>query len=156
VTAIVVALFYFSKISKMIWKTPPTLEALNASNANTMMENLGIEYVEVGDDYIIAKMPVDGRTVQPFRILHGGASVSLAESVGSVASICCIDLSKQQAVGLEINANHLSSAREGSFVFGRVSPIRIGKTIHVWQIDITDANGKKICVSRLTMAIVER
>jgi 1,4-dihydroxy-2-naphthoyl-CoA hydrolase len=140
----------------MIWKTPPTLEALNASNANTMMENLGIEYVEVGDDYIVAKMPVDGRTVQPFRILHGGASVSLAESVGSVASICCIDLSKQQAVGLEINANHLSSAREGSFVFGRVSPIRIGKTIHVWQIDITDANGKKICVSRLTMAIVER
>jgi 1,4-dihydroxy-2-naphthoyl-CoA hydrolase len=140
----------------MIWKTLPSLEALNASNTNTMMENLGIEYVEVGDDYIIAKMPVDGRTVQPFRILHGGASVSLAESVGSVASICCIDLSKQQAVGLEINANHLSSAREGSFVFGRVSPIRIGKTIHVWQIDITDANGKKICVSRLTMAIVER
>jgi 1,4-dihydroxy-2-naphthoyl-CoA hydrolase len=156
VTAIVVALFYFFKISKMIWKTPPTLEALNASNTNTMMDNLGIEYVEVGDDYIIAKMPVDGRTVQPFRILHGGASVSLAESVGSVASICCIDLSKQQAVGLEINANHLSSAREGSFVFGRVSPIRIGKTIHVWQIDITDANGKKICVSRLTMAIIER
>ncbi len=140
----------------MIWKTLPTLEALNASNANTMMENLGIEYIEVGDDYIIAKMPVDGRTVQPFRILHGGASVSLAESVGSVASICCIDLSKQQAVGLEINANHLSSAREGSFVFGRVSPIRIGKTIHVWQIDITDANGKRICTSRLTMAIVER
>ena len=140
----------------MIWKTLPTLEALNASNANTMMENLGIEYIEVGDDYIIAKMPVDCRTVQPFRILHGGASVSLAESVGSVASICCIDLSKQQAVGLEINANHLSSAREGSFVFGRVSPIRIGKTIHVWQIDITDANGKRICTSRLTMAIVER
>jgi 1,4-dihydroxy-2-naphthoyl-CoA hydrolase len=156
VTAIVVALFYFSKKSKMIWKTLPTLEALNASNANTMMENLGIEYIEVGDDYIIAKMPVDGRTVQPFRILHGGASVSLAESVGSVASICCIDLSKQQAVGLEINANHLSSAREGSFVFGRVSPIRIGKNIHVWQIDITDERNKRICVSRLTMAIVER
>jgi 1,4-dihydroxy-2-naphthoyl-CoA hydrolase len=140
----------------MIWKTYPTLEALNNSGVNTMIDNLGIEFIEIGDDFIVAKMPVDHRTVQPFRILHGGASVSLAESIGSVASICCIDMSKQQAVGLEINANHLSSAREGSFVFGRVTPIRVGKTIHVWQIDITDAQGKRICVSRLTMAIVER
>jgi 1,4-dihydroxy-2-naphthoyl-CoA hydrolase len=140
----------------MIWKTTPTLEALNNSGINTMVQNLGIEFTEIGDDYIVAKMPVDARTVQPFRILHGGASVSLAETIGSIASICCIDLTKNQAVGLEINANHLSSAREGSVVFGRVSPIRIGKNIHVWQIDITDERNKRICVSRLTMAIVER
>jgi 1,4-dihydroxy-2-naphthoyl-CoA hydrolase len=140
----------------MVWKTIPTIKALNASGVNTLVHNLGIEFTEVGDDYLIAKMPVDGRTVQPFRILHGGASVSLAETIGSVASLCCVDITKQQAVGLEINANHLSSAREGSVVFGRVSPIRIGKTIHVWQIDITNENNKLICVSRLTMAIVER
>jgi 1,4-dihydroxy-2-naphthoyl-CoA hydrolase len=140
----------------MVWKTIPTIEALNASGVNTLVHNLGIEFTEVGNDYLIAKMPVDGRTVQPFRILHGGASVSLAETIGSVASLCCVDITKQQAVGLEINANHLSSAREGSVVFGRVSPIRIGKTIHVWQIDITNENNKLICVSRLTMAIVER
>lgn len=140
----------------MIWKTYPTLEALNATGSNTLVQNLGIEFTEVGDDYLIAKMPVDSRTVQPFRILHGGASVSLAETIGSVASILCVDLSTSQAVGLEINANHLSSAREGATVFGKVTPIRVGKTIHVWHIEITDEHGKRICISRLTMAIVER
>ena len=138
----------------MIWKTLPTLEALNASNANTMMENLGIEYIEVGDDYIIAKMPVDCRTVQPFRILHGGASVSLAESVGSVASICCIDLSKQQAVGLEINANHIKSIKEG-FVIGTARPIHIGKKTQVWEIKIKNEQQELICISRITMAVID-
>jgi 1,4-dihydroxy-2-naphthoyl-CoA hydrolase len=140
----------------MIWKTQPLLEAANNAGVNALPSHLGIEFTEFGDDYMVAKMPVDHRTVQPFRILHGGASVVLAETLGSVASLFCIDISKQQAVGLEINANHLSSAREGTVVYGTVKPIRIGKTIHVWNIEIKDEKGKMICISRLTVAVVER
>jgi 1,4-dihydroxy-2-naphthoyl-CoA hydrolase len=139
----------------MIWKTQPTIEGLNALNHNSLGENLGIHFTEIGDDFIIARMPVDHRTVQPYRILHGGASVALAETLGSVASTMCIDLSKYKAVGVEINANHLSSAREGTVVYGKVSPIRIGRTLQVWGIDITDEKGKKICISRITIAVIE-
>lgn len=138
----------------MIWKTPLSIDALNDLSKNTLGENLGMDVIEVGDDYIIAKMPVDHRTVQPYRILHGGASVALAETLGSVASTMCLDLSKHRAVGVEINANHLSSAREGSWVYGKVTPIRLGRTLQVWSIDITDEKGKKICISRITIAIV--
>jgi 1,4-dihydroxy-2-naphthoyl-CoA hydrolase len=141
----------------MIWKTTPTLEGLNTISKNSMGEYLGIEFTEVGADFMTAKMPVDHRTVQPFRILHGGASVVLAETLGSIASVLCIsDMSKQQAVGIEINANHLSSAREGTVVYGTARPIRIGRTMHVWNIEIKDAHGKLVCISRLTVAIVER
>ena len=140
----------------MIWKNKPTLEYLNAIGQNTLSEHLGIEMTEIGDDYLKAKMPVDHRTVQPFRILHGGASVALAETLGSVASVMCVDSSIYQVVGLEINANHLSSAPEGSVVFGTVRPIRVGRTIHVWDIDITNEKGKKMCVSRITIAVVKR
>jgi 1,4-dihydroxy-2-naphthoyl-CoA hydrolase len=139
----------------MIWKTRPSLE-YNHLNDNTLVSHLGIEFVEYGDNYMIAKMPVDHRTVQPYRLLHGGASVALAETLGSVASTYNIDLSKKQAVGVEINANHLSSAREGSVVYGKVYPLRIGKTLHVWNIDITDEKGKLICVSRITIAIIDK
>lgn len=139
----------------MIWKTLPSLEHLNAISKNTLGENLGIEVTEIGDDFIIAKMPVDHRTVQPYRILHGGASVALAETLGSVASTICIDLSKHRAVGVEINANHLSSAREGSWVFGKVTPVRLGRTLQVWNIDISDERGKKICISRITIAVID-
>ena len=141
----------------MIWKIPPTLDVLNDINKNSMGEHLGIEFTEFGDDFITASMPVDHRTVQPFRILHGGASVALAETLGSVASVLCLsDMSKYQAVGVEINANHLSSAREGTVVYGTVRPIRVGRTMQVWNIEIKNAEGKLICVSRLTVAIVER
>ncbi|NJN34678.1 MAG: hotdog fold thioesterase [Saprospiraceae bacterium] len=140
----------------MIWKIEPTLEALNAMGKNTLGDNLGMEFTAVGADFLTAKMPVDHRTVQPFRILHGGASVSLAETLGSVASYLCIDASKYAAVGLEVNANHLSSAREGSLVFGTVKPIRVGKTTHVWQIEIEDEREKLVCISRLTVAIIEK
>jgi 1,4-dihydroxy-2-naphthoyl-CoA hydrolase len=141
----------------MIWKTQPTIEGINTIGNSSMSGHLDIEFTEVGDDYLVAKMPVDHRTVQPFRILHGGASVVLAETLGSVASVLCItDMSKYQAVGIEINANHLSSAREGTIVYGTVRPIRIGRTMHVWNIDIKDERGKLVCVSRLTVAIVER
>ena len=140
-----------------IWKIDFSLENLNAMNANTLGEVFGIEFIEIGDDYLVAKMPVNHHTVQPARILHGGASVALAETVGSVASALCVDLGKYNAVGLEINANHLASVREGSEVWAKVTPIRIGKTIHVWNIEITDQQKKRLaCVSRLTMAIVEK
>lgn len=141
----------------MIWKIKPSLEILQQIGVNTLSDNLGIEFVEFGADYLTAKMPVDHRTVQPFRILHGGASVALAETLGSVASVLTIEQgAKKQVVGVEINANHLSSAREGSFVLGTVKPIRIGRSIQVWNIEITDESGKLICVSRLTCAVVDR
>jgi 1,4-dihydroxy-2-naphthoyl-CoA hydrolase len=141
----------------MIWKTQPTIEGINTIGNGSMSGYLDIEFTEIGDDYLVAKMPVDHRTIQPFRILHGGASVVLAETLGSVASVLCItDMSKYQAVGVEINANHLSSAREGTVVYGTVRPIRVGRTMHVWNIDIKDERGKLVCVSRLTVAIVER
>ena len=141
----------------MLWKIKPTLEHLNNFGENTLLSNLGIQVTEIGDDYIIAKMPVDARTVQPARILHGGASVALAESLGSYASTLCInDNAKKQPVGIEINASHLSSAREGTYVYGKVLPLRIGRTMHFWQINITNEEGKLVCVSRLTVAIVDR
>ena len=141
----------------MIWKTEPTLEVMNNIGKGSMSDHVGIEFVESGDDFLTAKMPVDQRTVQPFRILHGGASVVLAETLGSIASVLCLaDMSKQQAVGVEINANHLSSAREGTYVYGTVRPIRVGRTIHVWNIEIKNEQGKLVCVSRLTVAVVER
>ena len=138
----------------MIWKKKLTLEKLNTLGQNTLGENLGMQFTEIGDDYLIASMPVDHRTVQPYRVLHGGASVALAETLGSVASTFCIDLSKYKAVGLEINANHLSSAREGTKVYGKVTPIRIGRTVQVWNIEITDEKCKKICISRITVAVI--
>ena len=141
----------------MIWKTPPTLDILNDIGKDSMSGHLGIEFTEFGDDFMTASMPVDHRTVQPFRILHGGASVALAETLGSVASVLSLsERAKYQAVGVEINANHLSSAREGSVVYGTVRPIRVGRTMQVWNIEIKNAEGKLICVSRLTVAIVER
>jgi 1,4-dihydroxy-2-naphthoyl-CoA hydrolase len=141
----------------MIWKTLPSLDLLNEIGNNSMQGYLGIQYTDFGDDFLTASMPVDHRTVQPFRILHGGASVTLAETLGSVASILCVaDRTKQQVVGVEINANHLSSAREGTVVYGTVRPIRIGRTMHVWNIEIKDEKGKLVCISRLTVAVVER
>lgn len=140
----------------MIWKQPVDLTRLNALNANTMGENLGIEFTETGPGFIIAKMPVDNRTVQPYRLLHGGASVALAETLGSVASTLCIEnLNEKMAVGVEINANHLRPARSG-FVFGKVTPIRVGRTMHVWNIEIRDERERLVCVSRLTVAVVDR
>lgn len=140
-----------------IWKQPAALEGLNAFNENTMGAALGIVFTEVGDDFITATMPVNANTVQPFRILHGGASVALAETLGSVASTLCLeDFSSQTAVGLEINANHLKSVREGSTVTGTCRPIRVGRQVHVWQIEIRDEKGDMSCVSRLTVSVVPR
>ena len=141
----------------MLWKQPATLEGLNALNLNTMPGYLGILITEIGTDYLTATMPVSERTVQPFRILHGGANVVLAESLGSIASTLCIDdLATHTAVGLEINANHLKSVREGGMVTGVCRPIRVGRTVHVWNIEICDERGDLSCISRLTVSVVPR
>ena len=140
----------------MIWKNNPTLEGLNAVNDNTICRAIGIEFTEIGDDYLIAKMPVDHRTKQPMGLLHGGASVVLAETLGSVASVLSIDdVSKKSIVGIEINANHLKSAASG-FVYGKETPIKIGRKLHIWEIDIVNEDGKKVCVSRLTVMVLDR
>jgi 1,4-dihydroxy-2-naphthoyl-CoA hydrolase len=122
---------------------------------NTMAEYLDIEWKEVGNDFISATMPVDHRTIQPYGLLHGGASCVLAETVGSVASAMVIDHSNFICVGLEINANHIRSAREGK-VIGTAKPIHLGATTHVWDIRIVDEKERLICVSRLTVAILPR
>lgn len=138
-----------------MWKFPFTLEGIQSLSNNTMVDHLGIEFTGFGDDFLIARMPVDRRTIQPLGLLHGGASVALAETVGSVASALCLeDPSKQSPVGVEINANHLRAVRHG-FVYATCKPVRVGRTIHVWQIDIRDENGQLTCTSRLTIAIVD-
>lgn len=125
-----------------------------SAHTNSIVEHLGIEFTEAGDGYLEGRMPVDHRTQQPFGILHGGASVVLAESLGSTASMIMLaDPTKQRAVGLEINANHLRSVREG-WVYARCTPIHIGRSTHVWDIRIRDEQGRAVCVSRLTVAII--
>lgn len=121
----------------------------------TMGEHIGIEWVELGENFLKAKMPVDHRTKQPYGLLHGGASCTLAETVGSVASAMVVDHSKFDCVGLEINANHVRSAREG-YVVGVASPLHLGGNTHVWDIKIYDESDKLICISRLTVAIIQK
>mgnify|MGYP000576393241 CR=1 FL=1 len=132
-----------------------TLESLNKLSANTMVSHLGIEFTSIGNDFIEAKMPVDIRTLQPLGLLHGGASVTLAETLGSVAATCCIDRDTQYCVGLDINANHIKSAKSG-YVFGTTKPIHIGKRTHVWEIRIVNEQRELICISRITMAVIDK
>jgi len=138
-----------------IWTRPFTVEALNARSTDTLVAHIGIEYIDIGDDFIKARMPVDNRTVQPARILHGGASVVLAETLGSVAAYHCIDPARKMAVGLEINANHVRSVREGH-VTGTVTPLHIGKSTQIWQIHIRDDQERLVCISRITMAVLDQ
>ena len=128
---------------------------LQEISKNTMVEHLGIEFLELGKNFISAKMPVDHRTHQPMGLLHGGASIVLAETLGSVASSILVDMNKYHCVGLEINANHIKSARNG-FVTGKATPIHLGKKTHVWDIKITNGNDELVCVSRLTVAVIEK
>lgn len=125
------------------------------SGKGNMAEYIGIEWVELGDDFLKAKMPVDHRTIQPYGLLHGGASCVLAETIGSVASSIVIDHSSYQCVGLEINANHIHSAT-GGYVTGIATPLHLGRSTHVWDIKIYNDNDKLVCISRLTVAIIEK
>lgn len=134
--------------------TTVDLDTINSLSKDTLIERLGIEFTAVGADYISAKMPVDARTVQPFRLLHGGASVALAETLGSMASTLCIDTKAQACVGLDINANHLRSVR-GGWVYATARPLHLGRRTHVWEIRIVDDQERLICISRLTVMIVD-
>ncbi|MCS6807653.1 MAG: hotdog fold thioesterase [Bacteroidota bacterium] len=138
-----------------MWHIKPTLEDINRMSCNTMVEHLGIVVTAIGDDYLEATMPVDKRTHQPMGILHGGASVALAETLGSFAAYLCVDPAEKVCVGLEINANHIRSVREG-IVRGRATPRHIGRTTQVWDITITNDEGKLVCISRLTVQVMDR
>lgn len=131
------------------------LEFCNAFSKNTLMETLNIEYVDAGSDFLVAKMPVNSSVHQPMGLLHGGASVALAESVGSAASHFFIDSKTQEVRGIEISANHLKSIREG-FVFGTARIIHKGKTIHLWEIKITDEAGNLISLCKLTNMVLTK
>lgn len=136
-----------------IWHRPFGLDALNDMRVGSMVEHLGIEFTEVGADFLRAEMPVDARTRQPYGILHGGASVALAETVGSVGANACIDYETQHCVGLEVNGNHLRWVRSGKVVAtGR--PLHMGRKTQVWEIRIEDRDGRLVCVSRLTLAVL--
>lgn len=138
-----------------IWKMPINLELLTERSKNTFSDFIGIEFIEVGDDYLKATLPVDHRTKQPLGLLNGGVSAALAETVASSAANYCVDQSVCYCVGLDINANHLRPAVSG-FVTGTARPIHLGQKTQVWEIKIENDAGKLGCISRMTMAVVYR
>jgi uncharacterized protein (TIGR00369 family) len=138
-----------------IWFQHYTLEYVQQRGKNTMVEHIGIEITDLGADYLRGRMPVDGRTIQPMGILHGGASIALAETLGSIAANLVVDPEKSYCVGLDINGNHIRSAKQG-FVTGTARPLHIGSTTQVWNIEITDEAERLICISRLTMAVLQK
>jgi len=139
----------------MVFLSPPTLEQLNTPTVPSLGDHIGLVFTGIGDDFLEATLPVDHRTIQPFGVLHGGANVVLAETLGSVAASLTLDRTKQHAVGLEINANHLRSVREGK-VTGTAKPLHLGKTTQVWEIKIVNDAKQLCCVSRITMAILDK
>jgi uncharacterized protein (TIGR00369 family) len=135
-----------------IWKQPVSVQSLTELHVDTAVARLGIEFLEVGDDFIRARVPVDTRTRQPYGILHGGVSVVLAETLGSCGAASAA-APGQRAVGLDINANHIRGASSG-WVYGTARPVHIGRTTQVWQIELTNEQGQLTCTSRITMAIL--
>lgn len=141
-------------MAKPVWISPLDLVEANRLAEGTALQTLGIELVEIGDDFLVGRMPVDQRTRQPAGVLHGGASVLLAETLASWAATFCVDTSRFHCVGLEVNANHLRPVGDG-YVYGTARALHIGRTTHVWQILINSERGKPVCVSRVTMAVLE-
>ena len=137
----------------MAFRNPVDIDAINARARGSLVENLGIRITDAGDDWLRGTMPVDARTKQPYGLLHGGASVALAETLGSMAGNLCVDTAKEMVVGLEINANHLRAAREG-IVTGTARALHVGRSTQVWEIRIENEAGKPVCISRLTLAVV--
>jgi 1,4-dihydroxy-2-naphthoyl-CoA hydrolase len=138
-----------------IWQSLRTLEDLNSNRGGTLIGNLGILFTEIGDDFVRGTMPVDARTVQPYGLLHGGASVALAETLGSMGASMCVNADEYQVVGQEINANHVRAARSG-LVTGTARAVHLGGRTHVWSIDIVNEAHKLVCISRITMAVIKR
>lgn len=141
-----------ANVEKMLWKVKPELQAVNQFGNGTLLAHLGIEVTEIGDDFICARMPVDQRTRQPMGLLHGGASAALSESLGSIASWLVVMGEGKHVVGIEINANHLRSVKEG-YVTGITKPVKVGKLLHVWETQIFDAAERLVCTSRLTVLV---
>ncbi len=139
----------------MLFPTDISLDMLNVTSRSNLIAHLGIEYIDLGSDALYARMPVDQRTKQPMGILHGGASVVLAETVGTMAANLVVDRNKYYCVGLEVNANHVRKATEG-YVYAEAIPLHIGRSTHVWQIHITDEQKQLVCTSRLTVAVLEK
>ncbi|ADI37572.1 thioesterase family protein [Waddlia chondrophila WSU 86-1044] len=138
-----------------IWKSPITIESISAIREKTMTEHVGIEFTEVGENFLKGKMPVDDRTKQPFGIMHGGASCVLAETLGSVAACHCVEIDKQVCVGLSLNINHIRMARSG-WVYGIARPVHIGGKTQVWDIAIENEEGDLVSSTRLTLAVLDR
>lgn len=138
-----------------IWQTDVSFETLALRGKNTLIDYLGIEFTQIGDDYLTARMLVDHRTRQPVGIMHGGASCVLAESVGSTAANMCVDITQFYCVGLDINTNHIRSIREG-YVYGTAKPFHLGRTTQVWGINIVNEQDQLISVNRLTMAVLPK
>lgn len=138
-----------------IWFHPVTPKDANKRSKDTMLTHLAIEFTEVGENYMVAKMPVDHRTHQPLGIMHGGASCVLAETIGSTAANYCVDPEKHYCVGLDINTNHIRSIRFG-FVIGTAKPYHLGRSTQVWHIEVVNEQGKLISVNRLTMAVLNK
>lgn len=138
-----------------IWQQMVTLDMVNERSKDTMMDFLGIQFTEIGDDFMTATMPVSNRTKQPLGILHGGASVVLAETIASTAANMAVDFSKYYCVGLEINANHLRSAKQG-LITGTTRPIHLGRTTQVWSIELFNDLGQPTCISRMTACVLAR
>jgi len=138
-----------------IWRTPASVEQLQAFSRNTLVDTIGIRVTEIGPDFVRLTMPVNPTVHQPTGVLHGGASVALAETAGSLAANMCVDSRRYLCLGQEINANHLRPVQAG-IVTATARPIHIGKRSHVWSIEIRDEHEKLVCISRLTMAVVER
>jgi 1,4-dihydroxy-2-naphthoyl-CoA hydrolase len=138
-----------------IWFGDIDLDFMRARSKGTLVEALGIELLELGEDFLKGRMPVDHRTRQPMGLLHGGASVALAETLASLGAIFCVDRDKHSCVGQEINANHIRSAKDG-WVYGIARPYHIGRSSHVWEVRIADERDKLVCISRVTMAVIAR
>ena len=138
-----------------LWKSPKTVQEMNSLHEATLVQHIGIHFIDIGADFVRATMPVDQRTRQPYGLLHGGASMVLAETLGSMGAAMCIDMQEYQCVGQEINANHVRAGRSG-LVTGTAHPVHLGGRSHVWAIDIVNDAGKLVCTSRLTVAIIRR
>jgi 1,4-dihydroxy-2-naphthoyl-CoA hydrolase len=138
-----------------IWQSPRSIEDLNDNRQGTLIGTLGILFTEIGEDFVRGTMPVDIRTLQPYGLLHGGASVALAETLGSTGASMCVNADEYQVVGQEINANHVRAARRG-LVTGTARAVHLGGRSHVWSIDIVNEARKLVCISRITMAVIKR